>query len=172
MKWRWLISSLAAVNFYPGDFFFLSKYIRTLYLCVNRQQCWPWQSRFVPIFLLSLSIPQKQTQGLFISFFSARQLNLKLPEHQRRWLKVRWGCRWQYFHPLCFLFFPLLYLNLSQTSSHFLSHFLSNRCSIFTRTSSRGIRWRTGAKWSDRSTYPSCLRSPWPLILLEVEIYM
>lgn len=69
------------------------------------------------------------------------------------------------------IFLPLC-LTPSGLSSYFLSHFLSSRCSIVTRKSSRGIRWRTGAKWSDRSTYPCCLRSRWPLILLEVDIYV
>ena len=64
-----------------------------------------------------------------------------------------------------------LCLTLSWLSSYFVSRCLSNRCSTFTRKSRRGIRWKTGAKWSDRSTYLCCLRSPWPLILLEVDIY-
>lgn len=59
---------------------------------------------------------------------------------------------------------PTIFLTLCLTPSwrpsYFLSHLLSNRCSIFTEKSSRGIRWRTGAKWSDRSTYLCCLRSP------------
>lgn len=52
------------------------------------------------------------------------------------------------------------------------SQSLPNRCSIFTRMPGRGIKWPAGAKWSDRSTYFCCLWYPWPLILLDVDIYV
>lgn len=135
----------------------------SLFKLSHRQLHWPWQSSFVLFFFFTVTL------AAVVVCFPAMQLKLKPSEHQR--MRFKGSRRMQVTLPPPTILLTLC-LTLSWPPSYFLSRLLSNRCSIFTRKSSRGIRRRTGAKWSDRSTYLCCLRSPWPLILLEVDIYV
>lgn len=149
--------------FLPGDVFQIYENCNRLR---HRQPGWPWQSCFVLSFHCHLHATWTNTQLPYLFHFLYKETKFKTLWASKNVVK---GKRMPMEIPPLAIFLTLC-LTLSRLSSCLLSHFLSNRCSIFTRKSSRGIRWRTEAKWSDGSTYRRCLRSPWPPILLEVDI--